>query len=657
VAGGYISGVGQSVVANIVCSAVCAGGVAVGLSQARDFNDPKNWPVWVGLIISFGVVGFVGTGANAARLWWKKRRIRRSSGERLTVVLADLVGDDASRGQKQNVRDSLERYLESSIHIISYPQVVAIDEGHFDAELTKAHAVAQRILNEKRGDLLIWGRVKSANVLALYFTGRSVGTSKVSSYMLVSDAERALELPLNFDRDLGAAIAARVVAVGNALVRRLGHFLTPYAERFAKQIASLVAHPKANWSPDARGAVLYAFGRAKVLVGQEQAQSASLEAAVAVFREALKEFTRERTPVEWAETQHDLGVVLSILGTREAGTGKLEEALVAFREALKELTRERQPLGWATTQANLGAALGILGQRENGTDRLKESVAASHEALKEFTRKRQALAWAKTQTYLGAALGILGQRENGTGRLKESVAAYREALKELTRERVPLEWATTQLNLGAALENLGEREKGTGSLKAAIRCYREALKELTRERVPLEWATTQNNLGIALGALAERQSGTVSLKAAISAFHEALNERTRRRTPHEWAETQRGLGNALEALGERQSETRNLEAAVRAYREALKEFTRTRAPLQWAATQNGLGNALLILGQRESGTGNLEAAVAAYRDALKEKAAPFEYHGVQRNLEAANALLAQRRGNNSSGNCSGSWLD
>jgi hypothetical protein len=38
---------------------------------------------------------------------------------------------------------------------------------------------------------------------------------------------------------------------------------------------------------------------------------------------------------------------LETLGERESETGKLEEAVAAYREALKEWTRERVPLQWA----------------------------------------------------------------------------------------------------------------------------------------------------------------------------------------------------------------------------------------------------------------------------------------------------------------------
>jgi hypothetical protein len=47
--------------------------------------------------------------------------------------------------------------------------------------------------------------------------------------------------------------------------------------------------------------------------------------------------------------------------------GADEEAVLAYREALKEYTRERVPLDWAMTQNNLGNALFSLGKRDSGT--------------------------------------------------------------------------------------------------------------------------------------------------------------------------------------------------------------------------------------------------------------------------------------------------
>ena len=75
-------------------------------------------------------------------------------------------------------------------------------------------------------------------------------------------------------------------------------------------------------------------------------------------------------PLDWATTQNNLGNALRRLGERESGTARLEEAVAAYREALQEWTRERVPLDWATTQNNLGTALSTLGERESGTARL-----------------------------------------------------------------------------------------------------------------------------------------------------------------------------------------------------------------------------------------------------------------------------------------------
>ena len=229
-----------------------------------------------------------------------------------------------------------------------------------------------------------------------------------------------------------------------------------------------------------------------------------------------------------------------------------QNAVAAYREALKEYTRERVPLDWAMTQMNLGNALFSLGARESGTDRLNEAVAAYREALKERTRERVPLDWAMTQMNLGNALSRLGERESGTDRLNEAVAAYREALKERTRERVPRDWAMTQNNVCFALSKLGERENDTARLNEAITACRDALKEQTREQVPLDWAMTQDSLGYALRALGEREGGTARLDEAVAAYRAALKVFT---SGHAQDVTQKNLDAALKLLEERKRQT------------------------------------------------------------------------------------------------------
>jgi tetratricopeptide (TPR) repeat protein len=336
-------------------------------------------------------------------------------------------------------------------------------------------------------------------------------------------------------------------------------------------------------------------------IGETSAERTPLESAVAAWRQVIKRMEGEDLDFDrrsWAAAQNSLGNALAALGMRESGTVRLEEAVAAYRDALKEQTRERVPLEWAATQNNLGTALHALGERESGTARLEEAVAAYRDALKEQTRERVPLDWATTQNNLGITLRSLGERGRETMPLEQAVAAFRDALKERTRERVPLDWAATQSNLGAALRILGERQGGSARLEEAVAAFRDALKERARERVPLDWATTQTSLGSALLSLGERESDTARLEEAISAYRDALREYTRERTPLQWAVTQNNLGAALRALGERNGSTARLEEAIAAFRTALEELTSQSSSYYFATAQRNLERAEKLLAER-----------------------------------------------------------
>ena len=311
--------------------------------------------------------------------------------------------------------------------------------------------------------------------------------------------------------------------------------------------------------------------------GRDRGSNVHLVAEIALRRELLKLAV---SGDERVAARNELGNALLRLGERESGTAKLEEAVASYRTALEELSRERVPLDWAKAQNRIGVALQTLGERESGMTRLEAAVAAFRTGLAELRRERVPLDWAKMQNNLGGALLSLGERESGTDKLEEAVATFRGALQERTRERVPLDWAQTQSNLGNALESLGERENRTSRFEEAVVAYRAALEELKRERVPLDWAKAQNNLGFALWKLGVQESGTTRLEEAIVAYRSALEERTRERVPLDWAQTKMNLGDALQTISDRREETAGLVEAVAAWNSAL-EITRAAWPTEW----------------------------------------------------------------------------
>jgi tetratricopeptide (TPR) repeat protein len=153
----------------------------------------------------------------------------------------------------------------------------------------------------------------------------------------------------------------------------------------------------------------------------EEGEAKGINFSVSVAIELARRMVATAHDAEERGTGENLlGLALCTLGGRESGTGKLNAAVAAYREALKERRRERVPLDWAMTQNNLGAALQALGEREGGTARLEEAVASYRAALEEFTRERVPLQWEITQNNLVNALLSLGERESGTGKREEA---------------------------------------------------------------------------------------------------------------------------------------------------------------------------------------------------------------------------------------------
>ncbi|MFN7308946.1 MAG: hypothetical protein ACK5TQ_20545, partial [Acetobacteraceae bacterium] len=114
------------------------------------------------------------------------------------------------------------------------------------------------------------------------------------------------------------------------------------APAVAKRVETLVALEVPNrpaWAPAFRERWdgFYETGRDKGI-------NLPLEVAIAMAQRML---ATAETGDEHGTALNLLGNALLALGRREAGTAMLEDSVTAYREALKERTRERVPLDWA----------------------------------------------------------------------------------------------------------------------------------------------------------------------------------------------------------------------------------------------------------------------------------------------------------------------
>jgi tetratricopeptide (TPR) repeat protein len=107
-------------------------------------------------------------------------------------------------------------------------------------------------------------------------------------------------------------------------------------------------------------------------------------------------------------TQNNLGNAYRDLAAIEDRADNLRRAIAAFTEALRYYTPQNAPLDYAMTQNNLGNAYGILAAIEDRADNLRRAIAACTEALRYYTPESAPLDYAMTQANMGMVYVELG---------------------------------------------------------------------------------------------------------------------------------------------------------------------------------------------------------------------------------------------------------
>ncbi len=300
----------------------------------------------------------------------------------------------------------------------------------------------------------------------------------------------------------------------------------------------------------------------------------NLRRAIAAYEEALRFYTPQAAPQDYAMTQNNLGNAyrdLAAINDREAN---LRRAIAAYEEALRFRTPQAAPLQYAMTQMNLGSAHADLAFIEDREANLRRSLQAYKEALRFYNPQAAPLDYAKTQYGVGSTYADLAKIEDQSDNLQNAVVAYQEALKFLTPQTDPLEYATTQNNLGNAYRDLAAINDREANLRRAIVAYDEALRFRTPQAAPLDYAMTQNNLGNAYRDLAASADREANLRRAIAAYEAALRFRTPQGAPLDYAQTQYNLGNIYQEMD-------NLGQAIKFWQEAEKYY-RQMGQNNWA---------------------------------------------------------------------------
>jgi len=274
--------------------------------------------------------------------------------------------------------------------------------------------------------------------------------------------------------------------------------------------------------------------------------------SIEAYNKALIIYTFDRFPREYAATQNNLGNSYGALAEEETEAENCKKecnkAIGAYNEALRIYTFERLPREYAATQNNLGNTYRILAEVDDRVENCNKAIDSHKKALRIYTLAGFPRDYAMTQNNIGNTYSILAGIKDRVKNCKKSIESLKEALKIHTLARFPREYAMTQNNIGNAYRLLAEEEDKVENCKNAIKAYEEALRIYTLARFPRNYVKTQNNIGGAYGILAKEEAKSDNCRKAIKAYEEALKVSTEKEFPEIYQVVQQNYSELMDFL-------------------------------------------------------------------------------------------------------------
>jgi tetratricopeptide (TPR) repeat protein len=535
---------------------------------------------------------------NAWRNRWSHVKGKAAPGK-VVIFVAEIEGGEKKGRHSANIIRSLTKALGSSAQIRRARFELRLDKsGSASDDAGVANGNAREYLEEKRGDLLIWGQVLagSPQIIELRFASAPHDSSNGKRFIF----DERIELPTEFGVHLGSAIAALAYSYA-APVKSSGRFVADNLMSTSEKLAKLLEETTLRITDEERALLWYSYAVVEETIGELFQDNLRLSNAIKSYRKLSEIWTLIRFPLRWACIQNNLGNLYQTLGEQNTETELLRTGASLFRDALKVWTRGKTPSQWALAKANLGNSLARIGGRENGIAQLQEARIYLKESLQVIRRESDPLLWALTSADLGNILTEIGKRERSPALLSDATRLISVAIEQMNQERFPLYWATLQNDLGNALMALGLQTGSPHRLKAALTAYAESLRERTRDRSPQDWAITQFNLAntkLHLGKLEGRKSEFVEARNLYRSSLECLSEKT---TPLHWAAVQTNLGLALEAIAGT-DDLKLFTEAAQAYKSALGMTTPENNPRSSEVAMQNLDRVLQIIKDLRSRT-------------------------------------------------------
>ena len=161
--------------------------------------------------------------------------------------------------------------------------------------------------------------------------------------------------------------------------------------------------------------------------------------AIEAFKNALIIRTKEKYPIEYAQTMHNWGHLCGKLGQIEKEDDKrnhfLNSSIEKFKNALSIRTIENYPIEFAETQGSIAVSYFLIGSlyyknknmKKEILWNLKESISSLNWSLRVFVKEKYAVDYSHLQFLKGKIYTFLADIENRESNLIEANVAYKEA--------------------------------------------------------------------------------------------------------------------------------------------------------------------------------------------------------------------------------------
>ncbi|HRH43087.1 MAG TPA: tetratricopeptide repeat protein [Pyrinomonadaceae bacterium] len=192
---------------------------------------------------------------------------------------------------------------------------------------------------------------------------------------------------------------------------------------------------------------------------------------VQTYKNAIEVLKKSELELTKASLQMNLGICYQEIST--GNRGALLEAVKCYQEALKFFTRENFPEEFAFAQNNLALAYLSMPMTE-ASDQLRVAIAiqALREALKVYKKETHSELWASTQLNLANALQY-APTSHPEENLQEAVNLYEEILSVRQPTQNPVGYARLLANQGNALAHLGIFNHAIPKLNEAMNIFNQ----------------------------------------------------------------------------------------------------------------------------------------------------------------------------------------